>query len=242
MRLLCASDIHYHLPQMEWVLDHAPDFDLVVLPGDHLQVGGRTPLEVQVVVASTYLDRIARVTTLLASSGNHDLDGPGPVGEQRAGWLLGAGRPSLVVDGRSLDREGVRFTVCPWWDGPLTRAQLEEQLAEAAVDRPEQWVWIYHSPPAGSRLCHTEARDYPDPDLAAWIDRWQPDAVVSGHVHQAPWVEGGGWYDRRGRTWLFNAGHQIGAVPSHIVIDLDEPRATWFGIPEEETVELSFGA
>jgi hypothetical protein len=55
-------------------------------------------------------------------------------------------------------------------------------------------------------------------------------------------VEGGGWIDRRGRTWVFNAGHQAGSVPSHIVIDLDGQSATWFGIPEEESVSLSAGS
>jgi len=239
MRLLCASDIHYHLPQMDWVLARAGEFDVVVLAGDHLQVDGRTPLGVQVVVVTTYLDRIARTTTLLASSGNHDLDGPGSTGEQVAGWLVAAAHPPLYVDGQSVDRDGTRFTVCPWWDGPDTRALLEAQLDAAAVDRPARWVWVYHSPPAGTRLCRTATREFPDPDLAAWIDRWQPDLVLCGHIHQAPWVEGGGWVDRRGGTWVFNPGHQSGPVPSHIVIDVEERRATWYGIPEEESIDLS---
>jgi predicted phosphodiesterase len=221
------------------VLEQAGRFDLVVLSGDHLLVDGRTPLQVQVVVVTTYLDRMAREATVLASSGNHDLDGPGPTGEQQAGWLIGAARPALSVDGQSVDVDGTRFTVCPWWDGPRTRSLLEAQLERASVDRPGRWVWIYHSPPAGTRLCRTGTREFPDPDLAGWIDRWQPDLVLCGHIHQAPWVADGGWVDRRGATWVFNPGHQSGPVPSHIVIDLEEQRATWYGIPEEETIDLS---
>jgi Icc-related predicted phosphoesterase len=241
MRLLSVADIHYHLPQFDWVLERAGEFDVVVLPGDHLQVGGDSPLPAQVVVVRNYLDRLARSTLVLAASGNHDLDGPGAVGEQHAGWLVGAGRPPLYVDGESVDVDGVRFTVCPWWDGPRTRALLEEQLTLAADDRPERWVWVYHSPPAGTRLCTNGTRSFPDPDLAGWIDRWQPDLVFCGHIHQAPWVEGGSWCDRRGRTWVFNPGHQVGPVPSHLVVDLEEGTATWFGIPAEERLQLDSG-
>jgi Icc-related predicted phosphoesterase len=241
MRLLCVSDIHYHLPQMDWLLGRAGDADVVALPGDHLQVGARTPLEAQVVVVSKYLARLSEVRPVLASSGNHDLDGPGPEGEQRAGWLRRLALSSLHVDGDSVDLAGVRFTVCPWWDGPQTKQLLDAQLRQAAIDRPSRWVWIYHSPPAGTRLCTSGTRQYPDEDLAAWIDAWQPDLVLCGHIHQAPWVPTGGWVDRLGRTWVFNAGHQTGREPSHILVDLETMTATWYGVPDYEEVDLSAG-
>jgi Icc-related predicted phosphoesterase len=241
MRLLCVTDVHYHLPQLDWLLDQAGAVDVVVLPGDHLQVDGRTPLEAQVVVVTKYLRRLAQVTTVLAASGNHDLDGPGPEGEQHAGWLPSASGGRLFVDGQSVDLDGVRFTVCPWWDGPATRAAVEAQLEHAAADRPDRWVWVYHSPPAGTRLCRTGTREYPDRDLAGWIDRWQPDLVVCGHIHQAPWVDGGGWIDRVGRTWVVNAGHQTGREPSHVIVDLDAQTAQWFGVPDVDETDLAPG-
>jgi hypothetical protein len=33
VRILLVSDLHYALPQFDWVVDHAPDFDLVVVAG-----------------------------------------------------------------------------------------------------------------------------------------------------------------------------------------------------------------
>ncbi len=238
MRLLCTSDLHYRLPQLDWLVEQAPDFDVVVMPGDHLQVVGSAPLEVQVVVVSKYLERLAERTVVLASSGNHDLDGPGSHGEQVAGWIRRVQVDRLYVDGDSVDLAGVRFTVCPWWDGPLTRDLVEVQLESAAVDRPERWVWVYHSPPAGTRLCTTGTREFPDHELAGWIDRWKPDIVICGHIHQAPWVEGGGWVDRRGSTWVFNAGHQAGPIPAHILIDLEARTADWVAIPEHDEITL----
>jgi Icc-related predicted phosphoesterase len=239
MRLLCTSDIHYRLPQLDWLLAQAADVDVVVLPGDHLQVMGSAPLAAQVVVVSKYLARLAERAVVLASSGNHDLDGPGALGEQTAGWLRRLRADALHVDGESLDVDGVRFTVCPWWDGPRTRDLVEAQLIDAAAGRPDRWVWAYHSPPAGTRLCTTGAREFPEEDLAGWIDRWRPDIVVCGHIHQAPWVDGGGWVDQLGTTWVFNAGHQPGSVPAHIVIDLDAGTAEWNAPPLRDDVDLT---
>ncbi len=34
MRILLVSDLHYALPQLDWVVRVGPDFDLVVIAGD----------------------------------------------------------------------------------------------------------------------------------------------------------------------------------------------------------------
>jgi Icc-related predicted phosphoesterase len=238
VRLLCTSDVHYRLPQLDWLVEQALDVDVVVLPGDHLQVVGAAPLAAQIVVVSKYLERLAGRATVLASSGNHDLDGPGPHGEQRAGWLNRLRVGGLHTDGESVDVDGVRFTVCPWWDGPQTRELVDAQLSAAAVGRPRRWVWVYHSPPAGTRLCTTGTREFPDHDLAEWIERWSPDVVISGHIHQAPWVDGGGWVDRLNGTWVFNAGHQPGPMPAHVIVDLDAGTAEWVASSERDGVRL----
>lgn len=239
MKLLCTADLHYHLPQLDWLVERAGDVDAIVIPGDHLQVVGAAPLEVQIVVVSKYLRTMAARTIVLASSGNHDLDGPGDTGEQATHWLAELASDRLVVDGQSIDLDGVRFTVCPWWDGPLTRRQVDEQLGAAAQGRPDRWVWVYHSPPSDSPLCNAGPKQFPDPDLAAWIDLHAPDLVICGHIHQAPWVDGGGWIDRRGVTWVVNAGHQPGPVPAHIMIDLDDGTAEWFADGPSELVALT---
>jgi len=238
VRLLCTADLHYRLPQLDWLVEQAPSVDVLILPGDLLQVVGSAPLEVQIVVLKKYLATLAEHTVVLASSGNHDLDGPGPHGDQHAGWMREIAAANLYVDGDSVDIDDVRFTVCPWWDGVASREAVDAQLAAADVDRPRRWVWVYHSPPAGTRLCTTGSREYPDEDLAAWIDRYSPDAVICGHIHQAPWADGGGWADRRGTTWVFNAGHQSGDMPAHIELDLDARRAEWIAFPDAEELDL----
>ena len=237
MRVLVLGDLHYRLPHYDWLLGAAGDVDAVAIVGDLVDVVNPVPHEVQTVVVTDYLDRLAEQTRVFASSGNHDLDGPGEHGEQVASWLRRVGG-GAHVDGRSVDVGDTRFTVCPWWDGPLTRDDVGEQLQLAAVDRPARWVWLYHAPPAGTALCHDGQREFPDHDLVGWIEEHRPDLVFCGHIHQAPWAEGGSWHARLGQTWVFNAGKQIGKVPAHITVDTDAATADWFGVFGSESLSL----
>jgi Icc-related predicted phosphoesterase len=238
VRILLVSDLHYRLPHYDWLVKAADDVDVVALVGDLADVVNAVPFTVQVVVLEKYLSLLAQRAQVLVSSGNHDLDGPGQHGEQTASWLQSARDGDIHVDGTSLDIDGTRFTICPWWDGPVTRQQIAEQLAEAARDRPERWVWLYHSPPAGNVLCRDGRREFPDHDLAQWISEYGPDLVLCGHIHQAPWVDGGSWYARLGDTMVFNAGKQMGPVPPHITIDTAAGTAEWFGVFDVETIDL----
>jgi Icc-related predicted phosphoesterase len=238
VRVLAVSDLHYRLPAYDWLVEAAGAADLVAIAGDLLDIVAAVPHEAQAVVVGAYLQRLADRTTVAACSGNHDLDGPGALGEQVAGWLAGQRVAGLHTDGHSIDLDGVRVTIAPWWDGPSTRSQVERQLRAAAADRPQRWVWLYHAPPAGSRLCFDGRRTFPDEDLAGWIAELSPDVVLCGHIHQAPWVEGGGWYDRLGSTLVINPGKQIGRAPPHVWIDTDANTATWTGLGEQDTTNL----
>ena len=102
------------------------------------------------------------------------------------------------------------------------QAGIGEQLAEAATKRPERWIWIHHAPPAKSPTSWGGDRYFGDVELREWIEQYRPDMVLSGHVHQSPFVKEGSWVDRIGPTWVFNAGQQFGAPPAHIVIDTED--------------------
>ena len=81
-----------------------------------------------------------------------------------------------------------------------------------------------------------------DADLGAWIARFQPDAVLTGHVHEPPFKPAGAWADRLGPSWVFNAGRQIGPVPAHIEIDFGAGRATWHSMMGSESLALDAAA
>lgn len=241
MRILVATDLHYRLGHYDWLVSTVAggDVDVVALTGDLADVVSPVPLEVQIVVLDRYLALLSEHATVLASSGNHDLDGPGEHGEQVAGWLRRPRTESSVhTDGASVDRDGVRFTVCPWWDGPHTRAAVGAQLRDAAADRPRRWIWLYHAPPAGTVLCRDGRREFPDDQLAAWIDEHRPDIVLTGHIHQAPWVDGGSWHAMLGPTLVMNPGRQVGPVPPHVTLDTAAGTAEWYGVFSSQTLAL----
>ena len=239
MRILLVSDLHYTLPQLDWVVRVAPSFDLVVLAGDHLDISSPVGLDAQSVVILRYLSLLKAAGRVAVSSGNHDLTGPDSGGEQAALWLADARQAGVPSDGDSLLIDTTLVTICPWWDGPLGRAALEAQLAADAARRPARWVWVYHWPPLGSPTCWTGRRDYGDADVGGWIRQYQPDLVLTGHVHEPPFKPAGNWADHIGSTWVFNAGRQPGPVPAHIAIDLGVGSASWRSLMGVEELRLA---
>ena len=65
-----------------------------------------------------------------------------------------------------------------------------------------------------------------------------PTLVLSGHVHQAPFVSGGRWVDRIENTWVFNMGRQLGEAPTHVIIDTEAGAAAWFSLAGRERISL----
>jgi len=239
MRLLLVSDLHYGLRQYDWLERVAGDFDAVIIAGDLLDLRSTVPIDAQAVAVSAQLARIAQKGTLVACSGNHDLNDRDAAGEKAAPWLQRARASGVLVDGDTVELGETLVTVCPWWDGPAGRGVLEERFVADAARERKRWAWVYHAPPAGSRLSWDGRQAYGDDALAAWIERFEPDMVITGHVHRSPFVDGGGWAERLGTTWLFNAGREPGPVPAHIVVDLAAGHATWFSSEGPESVALN---
>jgi Icc-related predicted phosphoesterase len=238
MKVLLVSDLHYSLKQLDWLVSVGPDYDLVVVAGDSLNISSSVPLEAQSVVIGQYLNVLGSSTRIALSSGNHDLVGPDENGEQSALWVRGLPTERVSADGESIQVDGHQITICPWWDGPIGREQVQLQLRRDSERQAASWIWIYHWPPSGTTTCWTGRRDYGDSDVRHWIAEYQPDLVLTGHVHQSPFAANGSWIDRVGSTWVMNAGSQRGPVPAHIEIDLTLRRATWRSLMGTESVDL----
>ena len=231
MKYLVTADLHYTLKQYDWVLRMAPEFDVVILAGDLLDIASYVDGRAQTVVVLKYLQRISAVTRLITCSGNHDLDSHNAQGERVAKWFEKVRRLGIVADGDSFEIDGIFFTICPWWDGPSTRAAVGEQIARDAAKRGgKRWAWVYHAPPTNSPTSWSGGRSFGDQALAQWIEEYQPDFVFSGHVHGAPFAEGGSWADRIGKTWVFNAGRELGPEPPHVMLSTRADAAAWLSI------------
>jgi Icc-related predicted phosphoesterase len=228
VKLLLVSDLHYTLRQLDWVVSVAGDFDLVVVCGDHLDISSIVEPAAQIEVVLEYLSRIAAKTTVVACSGNHDLDARNDLDELYASWLEPAKKAGVFIDGARLEADNVVVTVCPWWDGPRTRDVVDRQLLDDAASVGDRvWIWVYHAPPDRSPTSWTGRRYYGDEALRAWIESYQPQLVLCGHVHQAPFAADGAWADRIGSTWVVNAGRQIGPVPACVIVDTLTGQASW---------------
>jgi Icc-related predicted phosphoesterase len=238
MKILLVSDLHYALKQYDWTAAAAPDFDLVVIAGDHLDISGQLDGSVQIVVILKYLQRLAGHARLIVSSGNHDLDRRDANGEKVAAWMGRVRRLGIPTDGDAVEIDGALVTVCPWWDGPVARDAVQAQIARDAARPKTSWIWVYHAPPEGSPTSWGGSRFYGDAELSAWIETYRPDMVLAGHIHQAPFKRGGSWVDRIGPTWVFNCGQQPGPTPAHIMVDTEAQEAAWFSLAGAELVRL----
>lgn len=238
MKCLLLSDLHYALEQLDWAAAEAATFDLVVIAGDHLDISGHVDPQTQTVVILNYFKRIRASTRLIASSGNHDLDSRNIAGEKVTWWINKAREMDVATDGDTLEIDGALVTICPWWDGPIMREQVGAQLDRDAKRPKQRWIWVYHSPPAGSPTSWAGRTDEGEAELAAWIRQFTPDIVLSGHIHESPFRTGGSWVDRIGTTWVFNSGRQPGPWPAHTVFDTNRQEAAWFSLAGAETARL----
>jgi Icc-related predicted phosphoesterase len=238
MNLLLVADLHYALKQFDWILSVAPDHDAVVIAGDLLEVASVVPQDAQIVVVTEYLRRLSEMAQVFVCSGNHDLDVAGPGGERIAGWLAGLGVAGVVRDGQAIVIGEILFSCFPWWEGAETRTAIAAQMARDAARRTGAWIWIHHAPPRDSAVSWGGSRSYGDQELSDWIAEFAPTLVLSGHVHQAPFVSGGRWVDRIGDTWVFNMGQQIGEAPTHVIIDTEAGSAAWFSLAGNEWIRL----
>ncbi len=238
MRMLFVADLHYELKQFDWLMAHAADFDAVIIGGDLLELGSTLDPDVQIVVVEKYLGRLCREARLLVSSGNHDGDARSAANESICNWLRELKTGRLFVDGDSVELGDVLITICPWWDGPVSRAEVERLLARDAAKPKKRWVWIHHSPPDKSPVSWAGRRFGGDEFLVEWIQQYQPDLVLSGHIHNAPFNPKGSWNDRIGKTWVFNPGRQIGPCPSYLIFDLDQMTVEWASLSDNASRQL----
>lgn len=238
MKWLFVSDLHYTLKQFDWVLAKAQNYDVVVIGGDLLDISAHVDGRVQIVVVLKYLKRLMSLTQLVVCSGNHDLDARSPAGEKVAKWMDKVRQLGIPADGDSVVVGNTLITVCPWWDGPVSRQAVAEQLARDAAKPKDSWIWVYHSPPEGSATSQARQRSFGDSELTAWIEQYRPDMVLSGHVHGAPFSKTGSWADRMGSTAVFNPGRQPGPIPTFIAIQTELRKAMWLSLAGAERVDL----
>lgn len=242
MKILIVADLHYALPQFDWLLATAGSVDVVIIAGDVLDLAGFADLDTQIVVVKKYLNRLREKVPVVISSGNHDGDVRNAEGEHVAEWLKKLRLENVYVDYQRLELDGLLISVFPWWDGEVTRKEMMTFLSDERTRVRGPWLWVYHAPPSESPVAWTGSKDAGDSVLRELIEAHQPDFVFSGHIHNSPFFDEGSWIDRLGKTWVFNPGHQIGNLPPSILLDLESNTARWASSFGESTIRLDADA
>src|ERR1700688_1328616 len=98
MRCLIVADLHYSLPQFDWLLSAAPQFDLVIFAGDALDIGSAGDLLAHIWGVKKYLGGLAGKTRVILCSGNHDLDERNQEGEKISRWIGDIGELGIHRD------------------------------------------------------------------------------------------------------------------------------------------------
>ncbi len=240
VRILLVSDLHYTLPQLDWVVAAAPSFDLVVLAGDQLDISSTVSLDAQTVVVLRYLALLQAAGRVAIASGNHDLTGPDAHGEQAALWLAEARAAGVPTDGDSLLLGDTLVTICPWWDGPLGLAALERQLVRRC--RAPAAALAVGLPLAAARFADLVDRQAP---LRRWRARTR-SSPGTGPMSFSPATCTSRPSSRRARgpTESTRPGSSTpagrsGPVPCHVAIDLGEGTASWRSLMGSESLHLA---
>ncbi|MBG1233445.1 metallophosphoesterase family protein [Aestuariivirga litoralis] len=238
MRCLIVADLHYSLPQYDWLVAQAPRYDLVIIAGDHIDMSSAVDGRAQMVVVGKYLDLLKEKTQVYTCSGNHDLDGRDSEGEKVSQWINELNSRGIGSDDTSVESDGTLFTLCRWWDGPKAQIKLREQLARDAERPKKKWFWVHHAPAADSPVSWSGSKFVGDTVLMDWVKTFKPDMVFSGHIHQSPFTSAGSWVDRVGQSWVFNVGQHPGAPPAHLVFDSVANEVVWFSMMGVQSVKL----
>lgn len=237
LKILSISDLHYTLKHYEWLKSNIVEYDLLIIIGDLLDLMSPVAKEKQIADIKNYLNYYSSILPVLVSSGNHDLDMELD-GELTTHWLSSIENDAIKVDGQYFYLENTLFSICPWWNGSHVRNAMVNMLKEHSKMDCENWVWLHHAPPMGSKISYTRKGNAGDPYVKKLVSRYKPDFLLCGHIHGAPYSQEGSWCDKIGDTWSFNAGKQTGEYPSNITIDLAQNTAEYTSYEVKESVHL----
>jgi predicted MPP superfamily phosphohydrolase len=149
MRLILTADLHYRLHWFRWLIEQAPDFDLVCIAGDLLDMfRSETRMEQAREVRSLIRELADRVPVAICS-GNHDNTGR-LVSHDRASvyeWFIELwAHPNIITDGSTRKLENLIVTTVPY---PCSRQEKFIWLDRGSTIRKQTglpWIVLHHVP------------------------------------------------------------------------------------------------
>ena len=256
MKILLTTDLHSCSFWYEWLLDQAGSVDLIAIAGDLVEgfAPGLHTEEIRIVERCLGMVMAAGCPVAVCS-GNHELflrktirvpEKP-PTTLSRLGELLhipipdAPNHPLFIPDGCTrlvaAKEESLIVTTIPYRievgiGTDIPGFHLWEEGRRLREETGCRWLVLHHEPPnntsVGGKRGHFS--------VVRTIERFQPDFVISGHLHDQPFLEGGAFCDRIGNTFCFNPGQvhpRSSRIPNHILLDTTSGEGKWFHFRQE---------
>jgi predicted MPP superfamily phosphohydrolase len=204
MKLLLTADLHFRLHWFRWLIEQAPDFDLICVAGDLLDMfRSETRLE-QALEITRLIRELADLIPVAVCSGNHD-NTDRLVSHDRASVYgcfieLGA-HPNIIADGSTRKLENLIVTTIPYH---CSRQEKSIWLDRGSTIRRQTgipWIVLHHVPAkTGSGVSGEEL------EASELLATYRPDYFASGHTHSLPYESGQSWNQKLGESRLLVPG------------------------------------
>jgi Calcineurin-like phosphoesterase len=226
MRLLLTADLHFHIHWFHWLIQQAPDFDLVCIAGDLLDMFRSETRMEQAREIRTLVRELANIVPVAICSGNHDNAGR-LVSHDRASlyeWFIDLGtHRNIMTDGSTRKLEDLIVTAIPYH---CSRQEKSIWLDRGSTIRRQTgipWIVLHHVPAkTGLGVSGEES------EAAELLETYWPDYFVSGHDHGFPYTTGQSWNQRLSESRLLVPGQLLSApIPNYIKLDTESGELSW---------------
>ena len=226
MKLLITADLHFRLHWFRWLIEQAPDFDLVCIAGDLLDMFKSETRMEQAREITRLVRELAAIVPVAVCSGNHDNAGR-LASHDRASvyeWFIDLGtHRNIITDGSTRKLENLIVTAIPYHCSRQEKSIWLDRGSTIRTQTGMPWIVLHHVPPkTGSGVSGEES------EAAGLLAAYRPDYFVSGHDHAFPYTTRQSWKQKLGESRLLVAGQLLGApFPNHIKLNTGSGELSW---------------
>ena len=164
MKLLISADLHFRLQWFRWLIEQAPDFDLVCIAGDLLEMFKFESRMEQAREVSRLIRELADIVPIAVCSGNHDNAGR-LVSHDRASmyeWFIHLGtHRNIITDGSTQKLENLIVTAVQYHCSKEQKSIWLDRGSTIRTQTGKPWIVLRHVPPkTGLGVSISDTRHY----------------------------------------------------------------------------------
>jgi Calcineurin-like phosphoesterase len=150
MKSLLTADLHFRIDWFRWLIGQAPNYDLVCIAGDLLDMFDNKSTREQAREVTSLIWELADIVPVAVCSGNHDNAG-GLVPHNRAPlykWFIDLGtHPNIITDGVTRKLEDLILTTIPYHCSKEEKSIWLDRGSTIRRQTGQPWMVLHHVPP-----------------------------------------------------------------------------------------------